>query len=223
MTPNSTQTEKLLFEASHPPLRIILESMGAQTKLMRKDPQSWEEMYLFGRPDLADRPSRVQGTYLCLPPGVDVPELRAGVASVKLLRAVYSGQLAEGSQLSDLRATGKPYIKPTRTDGLLWNEIPSRRPGDPGGRVAELSRDAFGTRITSLMDCRPGWILDEHDHSSDVLTFCIRGGGLLGIEERSEPYLAGQLVAIAAGTRHSFQTGADGALLIVFVYEPFIV
>jgi quercetin dioxygenase-like cupin family protein len=72
------------------------------------------------------------------------------------------------------------------------------------------------------MDCRPGWILEEHDHPSEVFSFCIRGSGLLEIEHRSTSYLAGQLAAIPAGTRHSFKTGGEGALLIIFVFEPLI-
>ena len=72
------------------------------------------------------------------------------------------------------------------------------------------------------MECRPGWILDDHDHPSDVLTFCIRGGGILGIEDESKVYEAGDLIAVPAGTRHRFETGNEGAFLAVFVFEPFL-
>jgi quercetin dioxygenase-like cupin family protein len=105
---------------------------------------------------------------------------------------------------------------------LAWNEIPGRRTNDPGARIAELSTNASRTRITSLMDCRPGWILNDHNHPSDVLTFCIRGGGILGIEDESRVYESGDLITVPAGTRHRFETGNEGACLAVFVFEPFL-
>jgi quercetin dioxygenase-like cupin family protein len=73
------------------------------------------------------------------------------------------------------------------------------------------------------MECRPGWILDEHDHPSDVVTYCLRGEGQLRIEQRTASYLAGELVAIPARTPHWFQSGEAGALLIIFVFEPSII
>ncbi len=86
---------------------------------------------------------------------------------------------------------GKPPVEVVDFGMLAWNEIPARRANDPGARIAELSTNASRTRITSLMDCRPGWKLDDHDHPSDVLTFCIRGGGILGIEDETTVYEAG--------------------------------
>jgi quercetin dioxygenase-like cupin family protein len=212
---------KALFEAAHTSVRLVLERIVARTHLTRKAPRDWEEIYVFGKRVWTDE-SPIDGTYLCLPPRVPMPRVQVEGTFLQLLRATHSSR-AETLPNLDSKALGKPYIKPTRVGELSWNEIPSRRPNDPGGRVAELSRNPDGSRITSLMECRPGWILEEHEHPSDVLTFCLQGGGLLGIEDKTEPYLAGQLVAIPAGKRHRFQTGEQGALLIIFVFEPFLV
>ena len=48
------------------------------------------------------------------------------------------------------------------------------------------------------------------------------GGGLLELEHRTDTYMAGQVAAIPAGTRHRFQTGPEGAVLILFNLEPFL-
>jgi len=69
------------------------------------------------------------------------------------------------------------------------------------------------------MECRPGWVLEEHEHSSDVFPFCIRGGGRLSLGNQTIPLNENELVQIPAGTRHQFETGQYGALFIIFVFE----
>src|SRR5262245_52832159 len=132
--------------------------------------------------------------------------------------------VSEPSQDLALQGTaqGKASSEVIDLTRLTWNEIPARRANDPGARIVELAANAMRTRITSLMDCRAGWVLDDHNHPSDVLTFCVRGGGLLGIEDQSSPYHAGHLIAIPAGVRHRFETGPEGAFLLIFVFEPFL-
>jgi quercetin dioxygenase-like cupin family protein len=159
--------------------------------------------------------------YFCLTPGQPVPPFCAGNTGAELLR-VFSGSAPENNNDPGAVAQGKPPVEVMDFRLLGWNEIPARRPHDPGARIAELSTNASRTRCTSLMDCRPGWILHDHDHPSDVLTFCIRGGGILGIADETIDYEAGHLVAIPAGVRHRFETGNEGALLAVFVFEPFL-
>ena len=159
--------------------------------------------------------------YLCLTPDQSAPPFCAGNVGAVLLRMSF-GSAQENEQRSRGAAQGKPPVEVVDLGLLAWNEIPPRRTNDPGARIAELSTNASRTQITSLMECRPGWILDDHDHPSDVLTFCIRGGGILGIEDETAAYEAGSLVTIPAGMRHRFQTGNQGALLAVFVFEPFL-
>jgi len=188
------------------------------TRLERFSEEHWEEIFLI-QGDLDCKQSVYGDIYLCLTPGQSAPPFCAGNTGAVLLRMLFDG--ANGSSHCAV-AHGKPPLEIVDFGSLAWDEIPARRANDPGARIAELSTNATRTRITSLMDCRPGWILDEHDHPSDVLTFCIRGGGILGIEKETNAYEAGHLVTIPAGMRHRFETGNEGALLAVFVLEPFL-
>lgn len=210
-----TSESQLLFRAEGLRLECWLEVLPPLISWARRKPQGWEEVYLL-QGTLSNEAAALEQLYLCLPPSHPAAELVAGDASARLLRLNYDGRS------EDFEASGKPSVEVKNLQGVHWNEIPARRPGDPGGRVAELATDPRRLRITSLMDCRPGWILDEHDHPADVLTYCIRGGGRLGIGQETHAYEAGHLVVIPAGTRHSFATGKDGALLIVFTFEASI-
>jgi quercetin dioxygenase-like cupin family protein len=209
----------ILFEAADASVRLLLEGIEPSARLIRRADRDWEEIYVFSKGSWCHTRA-IDGTYLCLPPGVATVPMPVEGASPQLLRAICSSTARTDL---DSKTLGKPYVKPTVAGEFLWNEIPLRRAGDPGGRVAELSRNPSGSRVTSLMECRPGWILEEHDHPSDVLTFCLGGGGLLGLESKTESYTAGQLAVIPARKRHSFRAGEQGALLIIFVFEPFIV
>jgi quercetin dioxygenase-like cupin family protein len=212
---------KLLFGSALLPIQCWLEQLSCGTDLERLAQQTWEEILLI-RGQLDYNQSVCEDIYLCLPPEQSVPPLRAGDSGAVLLRMIFDREHSSNEgQLSV--AQGKAPVEVLDFKRIAWNEIPARRANDPGARIAELSTNASRTRITSLMDCRPGWILDDHDHPSDVLTFCIRGGGILGIDEGTTAYEPGHLVTIPAGTRHRFQTGNQGAFLIVFVVEPFLV
>jgi quercetin dioxygenase-like cupin family protein len=211
---------KLLFESAQLPVRCWLEHVPCGTRLERFSEEHWEEILLI-QGDL-DYNHNVHGDiYLCLTPGQSSPAFYAGNAGAALFRMLF-GSAAKTNNWQGSDAQSKPPIEVLDFGLLAWNEIPARRVNDPGARIAELSTNPSRTRITSLMDCRPGWILDDHDHPSDVLTFCVRGGGILGIEDQSTEYEAGHLVKIPAGLRHRFETGAEGALLAVFVFEPFL-
>ena len=210
---------KLLFESAQLPIQCWLEHLACGTELERSSGKQWEEIFLI-RGDLDCNRKVYREIYLSLTPGQFAPPFCAGNAGAVLLRTSFGSERGNSGQ--GAVAQGKPPVE-VRDFGLLaWNEIPARRSNDPGARIAELSTNASRTRITSLMDCRPGWILDAHDHPSDVLTFCVRGGGILGIEEETTTYEAGHLVTIPAGMQHLFQTGNQGAFLIVFVVEPFL-
>ena len=211
---------KLLFESAQPPIQCWVEHLVCGAGLERFSGEQWEEVLLI-QGDLDCNQSVYRDIYLCLTPGQSAPPFCAGNAGAVLLRMFFAGAPENDSSHCAV-ALGKPPVEIVDFRTLAWNEIPARRANDPGARIAELSTNATRTRITSLMDCRPGWILDEHDHPSDVLTFCIRGGGILGIDNETRAYEAGHLVTIPAGMRHRFETGNDGARLAVFVLEPFL-
>ncbi|MCI0626271.1 MAG: cupin domain-containing protein [Acidobacteria bacterium] len=212
--------KKLLFESAHLPIQCWLEHLSPKSSLERCSQDAWEEVLLIEGQLLCER--RVyKDIYLCLPPHQTAPAFCTLGSGAVLFRTAFGGEHRNADNCGQV-ADGKAPAEVADFERLVWNEIPARRAGDPGGRVAELSKNTAQTRITSLMDCHPGWILDEHDHPSDVLTFCIRGGGILGIKEESYAYQAGHLVVIPAGVRHRFAAGDEGALLIVFVFEPFL-
>ena len=209
-----------MFESAQLPIQCWLEHLACGTGLERFSGEQWEEILLI-QGDLDCNQNVYRDIYLCLTPEQSVPPFCAGNAGAVLLR-MFFGSAPGNSNGQGAVAQGKPPVEVVDFGLLAWNEIPARRANDPGARIAELSTNASRTRITSLMDCRPGWILDDHDHPSDVLTFCIRGGGILGIEDETTAYEAGHLVTIPAGMRHRFETGNEGALLAVFVFEPFL-
>lgn len=216
-----SEREHVIFEAPDAAVRLTLEEVQPGTGIQRRHAQEWEEILVFSAN--AETGGSLGGTYLCLPPGLPTPTETAETSPSRLLRTGYSARLAALGRYPDASLLApEPCFKQTRLGELLWTEIPSRRPQDPGARIAELFRLNSGTRVTSLMDCRPGWILDDHDHPSDVLTFCIRGGGLLWIEDKVNLLKPSQLVVLPAGTRHRFQAAEQGAQLIIFVFEPFI-
>src|SRR5262245_942585 len=182
--------------------------------------ECWEEIFLV-RGKLEYNQIACSDTYLCLQPQQSVPACCAGASGAVILRLI-SIRKRDHNAASEKILQGKPANEVIDFTRLTWNEIPARRANDPGARIVELSANAQRTRITSLMDCRAGWVLDDHNHPSDVLTFCVRGGGLLGIEDQSSPYCAGHLVVLPAGVRHRFETGPEGAFLLIFVFEPFL-
>jgi len=217
--PEASQ-RKLLFESAQLPVQFWLEQLPCAARVERLSRGRREEILLI-QGDLNWNHNIYSDVYLCLTPDQSVPQFSVGNAGAVLLR-IFFGSAPESNHGPGADAQGQPPVEVVDFWQLAWNEIPARRANDPGARIVELSTNASRTRITSLMDCRPGWILDDHDHPSDVLTFCVRGGGILGIEEATIAYEAGHLVAIPAGRRHRFQTGKEGALLAVFVFEPFL-
>jgi quercetin dioxygenase-like cupin family protein len=213
---------KLLFESALLPIQCWLEQLSCGTAFERLAQETWEEILLI-RGQLGYNQTVCEDIYLCLPPEESVPPLRAGDSGAVLLRMMFGSEEKQSSNAGQLSvAHGKVPVEVLDFRRLAWNEIPARRANDPGARIAELSTNESHTRITSLMDCRPSWILDDHDHPSDVLTFCMRGGGILGIDEETTAYEPGHLVTIPAGMRHRFQAGNQGTLLAVFVFEPFL-
>jgi len=211
---------ELLFESAQLPVQVWLEQLPCETRLERLSGEQCEEIFVI-QGDLNWNHNIYSDVYLCLTPDQSVPQFCAGKAGAVLLRILFSSTPGSNNG-PGADVQGKPPVEVVDFGLLAWNEIPARRANDPGARIVELSTNASRTRITSLMDCRPGWVLNDHDHPSDVLTFCVRGGGILGIDEATTAYEAGHLVTIPAGMRHRFQTGNEGALLAVFVFEPFL-
>lgn len=205
------QNEQLLYEDSIRPVRFWLESLEPNQFVERRDSTLWEELFFFDGLIVVDG-TNVKDAYFCLPPREPLSEVKVAGGIASLLRLAYkAGTPFESKPVIPLELS----LNRERT----WNEIPSRRQNDPGGRVAELFRNESGKQITSLMECRPGWVLEEHDHSSDVFPFCIRGGGKLGLGNQTINLKEKQLVRIPAGTRHRFETGQQGAFFIIFVFE----
>ena len=205
--------ELLLYEDSIRPVRFWLEELGLDQPVQRKESSLWEELFCIAGLLSVNGMTFPDG-YFCLPPGERISHMKPAGGKAALLRVAYKANTTQESQ----SATS---VKPSLNQERIWNEIPPRRQNDPGGRVAELSRNESGTQITSLMECRPGWVLEEHEHSSDVFPFCIRGGGRLGLGNQTIPLNEKELVQIPAGTRHRFETGQHGALFIIFVFESF--
>jgi quercetin dioxygenase-like cupin family protein len=210
----------LLFESANLPIQCFLEHLSCGSSLERLSSETTEEIVLL-RGELGDGPSFYREAYICLPPQTSAPSLCARDSGAVFLRLSFdSGHLGNTGQKANTQ--GKPHLEIMDFTRLAWNEIPARRENDPGARTTELSTNPSRSRITTVMDCRSGWQLHDHDHPSDVLTFCITGGGVLGIEEHSCAFEAGHLVTIPAGVRHRFQTGPEGAFLVAFVFEPFL-
>jgi quercetin dioxygenase-like cupin family protein len=208
---------RLLFESANLPIQCFLEHLSCGRSLERLSTETTEEIVLL-RGELGRGPSFYREAYICLPPQTSAPSLCANDSGAVFLRLSFdNGRLSKTGQ-----QTSKPQLEIMDFTCLAWNEIPARRENDPRARTTELSTNPSRTRITTVMDCRSGWHLHDHDHPSDVLTFCIMGGGVLGIEGHSCAFEAGQLVTIPAGVRHRFQTGPEGALLVAFVFEPFL-
>jgi quercetin dioxygenase-like cupin family protein len=211
---------RLLFESANLPIQCFLEHLSCGRSLERLSTETTEEIVLL-RGELGCGPSFHREVYVCLPPHASAPPFCARDSGAVFLRLSFeSGRLTKTGQKANLQ--GKPQLEIMDFTRLAWNEIPARRENDPGARTTELSTNPSRTRITTLMDCRSGWHLHDHDHPSDVLTFCIIGGGVLGIEQHSCAFEAGHLVAIPAGVRHRFETGPEGAFLVAFVFEPFL-
>jgi len=210
--------KQLSFESAQLPVQCWLEHLACGRRLERFSGEHWEEILLIQ--GHLDCNQNVYGNiYFCLTPGQPAPPFCAGNAGAALLRMFFGS--APGNANGAATHSKRP-VEVVDFAMLAWNEIPARRPNDPGALIAELSTNTPRTRIASLMGCRPGWRLDDHDHPSDVLTFCIRGGGILGIGDDTTTYEARHLVTIPAGMPHRFQTGNGGALLAVFVFEPFL-
>lgn len=205
--------ELLLYEDSTRPVRFWLESLETDQPIRRRDVTLWEELFFFNG-SISSNGKTFQDSYLCLPPGKLISGVKTTGGKASLLRLAYKANTP----------VEKNSVIPLETllnQERSWNEIPPRRQNDPGGRVAELFRNENGKQITSLMECRPSWVLEEHDHSSDVFPFCIRGGGRLGLGDQTITLVEKQLVRIPAGTRHRFETGPHGALFLIFVFETF--
>ena len=210
---NLIQNELILFEDSIRSVCFWLEALEPDQPIRRRDVTLWEELFCIdGWISLNGK--TFQDSYLCLPPGELISGVKTTGGKASLLRLAYK------SNTSLERKSVLP-VETLLNRERIWNEIPSRNQHDPGGRVAELFRNQSGKQITSLMECRPGWVLEEHDHSSDVFTFCIRGGGRLGLGDQAITLNQKQLVRIPSGTRHRFETGQHGALFIIFLFESF--
>jgi quercetin dioxygenase-like cupin family protein len=212
---------KTLFDEPRSSLQVVLEDHNRGSIFCRSTPRGWEEI-LAWRGSWYQHGIGYAGTYFLLTPGEEPDSWTATEEGCQMLRISYQVSLFTSSISQGKDTPSKSSIKPQQYDQLVWNEIPPRRPGDPGSRITELSRNSNATLITSLMDCRPGWILDEHQHPSDVISYCFSGGGILIGQQHEVQFSAGQMVVIPSGMPHAFRTGADGAFILAGVFPPFL-
>ncbi len=211
---------KTLLDEPMSSLQVVLEDHSPSSTFCRSSAQGWEEILVW-KGASNQLGTRYGGTYFLLIPGEEPSPWTVSEEGCQMLRITYQGSLF-GSSISQSGDTpSKSSVKPLQYDQLVWNEIPPRRPGDPGSRITELSRNSNGTLVTSLMDCRPGWILDEHQHPSNVVSYCFHGGGILMGRQDEVQFSAGQMVVIPAGMPHAFRTSADGASILACVFPPF--
>jgi len=213
---------KILFHESKSSLRITLEEYDRGSRFCRLNTPGWEEMLAWEGASF-QRGTEYWATHFILAPAEKFDSWIAWEKSCRLLRIMYP-LLANASWISHDRNTqGKFLAKALPTSQLAWKEIPRRSLGDPGSRIAELSRSSDGAFVTSLMDCRSGWSLDEHQHPSSVISYCIRGAGILiGDQNNEMQFGAGQIVVIHAGTPHAFRTSIGGALILICTVPPFL-
>lgn len=212
----SVRKWKVLFSRPRPLLGVFLENWTVGSSVCRITARAWEEIFVF-QGAIENSQTELKQPYLALAPGDTLEGWRFASPGSGLLRFIYEVPPERGSSTDTAslqQAWRSRLLTPER---FVWNEIPARRPHDPGGRVAELSRINF---IVVLMECNPGWVLDEHQHPSEVLTYCIRGGGTLGRGNIEDAFYQEQLVRIPAEVPHSFKAGPDGALLLILVLEP---
>jgi quercetin dioxygenase-like cupin family protein len=209
---------KILFEEASGKLRIMLEEYDSGSAFHRRvSPHGWEGIFVC-RGSLMSIDQEFTESYFLLSPGQETKDLTAGKTGCRSLRTMRNASFLADSLTETLNVGRDPLVEPQHYSQLSWHEIPQRRPGDPGSLVAEISRSSSGTFIASLLNCRPGWVLEEHQHSSDVFTFCMRGGGVLETERRFD-FQEGQLVIIPRGILHRFETGMEGAFMLVLVVD----
>jgi len=212
---------KMLLEESMTSLQFVLEDYDRDSIFCRLNTLGWEEILAWkGR--WFQQEVEYSGTYFVLAPGQEFDSWTAGEEGCQLLRIGYTASLFGASTSHGRDTHGKPSIKPRQYSQFAWNEIPRRRLSDPGSRIAELSRSSDGMFVTSLMDCRSGWILDEHQHPSNVISYCFRGGGILTGQQNEVRFRAGQMAVIFAGTPHAFRTDLGGASILVCTVPPLL-
>lgn len=204
-----------LFEHARRSIKISLEQWAPGSWVGRTVPEGWEEIFVYdGRLDQPSSGSEL--TYLLLPPGGG-ERLQPAAGGCTLVRVSYDDRL-----FGKHRDSGKhEKTGCTRSYGEFhWQLIPTCQPGNPGARTAELSKSPSGSFVTTLLEAGAGWILAEHDHPVDAVSYCLRGGGLLEASGVRYPRVPHQLALIPSGTSHSFRAGPDGAALLIFVFAP---
>jgi len=216
---DSSHAFKILLDEPGGLLRLSLEQYEPGLVFRRATTQDWEELFVI-RGSWSGSGEEHGATYFCLIGEKESKGWTAGATGCCLLRLTREASAGNEDRLSTNDVEPGHPREPQRFEQLSWEEIPARRADDPGARVVQLSRNQAGTSITSLMDCRPRWVLDEHCHPSDVVTYCIRGGGLLTMEGTRFNFVEGQVVIIPVDTPHQFQTGPDGAFMLILVTEP---
>lgn len=198
---------KTLYEQARPSIRLTLEQCAPDTPVRRSLPEGCEEIFL-SEGSLEDPAAVGEPAYLVLSPHGSEQPLQAGVRGCVLVRLAYDS--GEHAKTQCARSYGE----------FLWQQIPTRAGNAPGSRTAELSRSQSGSGVTTLLEAKAGWILAEHDHPVDAVSYCLRGGGILEVGGVQYPRVPHQVALIPSGTRHSFRAGPEGAALLIFVFAP---
>lgn len=195
-------------------LRIDVERHSGRDPIRIHVEDGWMEALVL-------RPDRAGGhpvpLYVRLPP--DSTWRSGSGVPVDLVRCNYKGPLLDRVGLRD-GDDERPRPVSVAYRALTWIDTPPRRPGDVGARVVQLFRTASGALITTLVEGRPHWELEEHSHPVDVASICVRGGGMLTDARRTWRRQPLQVALIPAGTPHGFVADRTGVLLFVVVFPP---
>ncbi len=72
-----------------------------------------------------------------------------------------------------------------------------------------------------IMSIPPGGEIGEEVHpDTDQVLYLVQGRGAVILDGKSSPYEAGDLVLVAAGTKHNFVNNGQEDLKIITAYSP---
>jgi mannose-6-phosphate isomerase-like protein (cupin superfamily) len=106
--------------------------------------------------------------------------------------------------------------KPARSCIMHFAEAQARIPGPAGERaVMVLHRGPLDVALS--LPQRPSL---QTPHTQDEIYFIIRGRGFLLHDGKREPFEAGDILFVAAGTEHQFEGTSDDLALWRVFYGP---
>ena len=107
-------------------------------------------------------------------------------------------------------------IKPDRSCVLRLVEAQAHIPGPAGERATTVLRRG-PLDVALSMPRHPS---QQTPHAQDEIYFIIRGRGFLLHDRKRDPFEAGDILFVAAGTEHQFEDTTDGLALWRVFYGP---